>query len=195
VHPNERGASLLALTAAALLADHGIAAPPHPGAGDADKYARTPFQHPTAHNLSSAGLLMPVAMPRFMIHTHHRTIIYADLPSGRLRHGPGSDVPHNVFLLAENGIATLVRTDADGGYAEIKIRPEGPHAAELDTGILTAEGFAATLQIIRISDATPQTISLRGATLYLCAEPAGEVSLNRYGAGPWETFRLESDDT
>lgn len=191
LHPNELGASLLASAALDLLRDRGIVA-----AMTASR-APTPAEVgpvPVVHDLWGAAEPTAAEAPRLTIHTHHGTILYADLASGRLRHGPAATVPRNVFLIPEHGLAKLSRTGDGTEVFQVRVRPEGPFASSVDAGSLTREGFAATLEIVTADDlphAVPRGgFGLRGAGLFLCAEPAGDVSLNRINRDVWETFRV-----
>lgn len=201
-HPNELGATLLASAALALLREHGVVAntaPPPLGTAEPEVAPEAPG----AHDLWGAGEPPAAGVQRFTIYTYHGTILYADLRSGRLRHGPALTVPHNLFLIPEGGLVKLLRIGDDGGHFNVRVRPEGPFAVSATDKPLTAEDFVAALEMVASDDGRDDVprglphrrFALRGGAFYLCAEGGGDISLNRIDRDLWETFRVESAET
>jgi hypothetical protein len=161
----------------------------------------------SAHNLWGPVRSIPSQAPPLTIRTCHDTIIYADLGSGRLRHAPPAEVPRNLVLLCGRHRASsstpddiprlvvsqakLRRVNSDGVLFGVELRPEGPHVAQVDPGSITPEGMVCTFKVTFTEFATPLTLAIRGAGLYLCAELGGDVSLSRVAAGHWEHFSFE----
>ena len=111
---------------------------------------------------------------------------------GLVRHGPVSESPGATCIWFPAGDkATLMRSGANGRYFGVRFRPEGAIAAGVDAADLTADGFAPALDILIDSNPAQQTFALRGAGLYLCADPAGGISLSRLHQGPWEQFHAD----
>jgi hypothetical protein len=142
-----------------------------------------------AHDLWDSAQASPEARP-ITIHTAHGTILYADLLSGRVRHGPVPEAPRNLFLIAAGSKANMIRTGADGARFGVRLRPEGSLAPRTDRAPSNAEGFVPVFDMVATGDPGAGHFALRGSGLYVCADPTGEVSLSRPDPGPWEQFSV-----
>jgi hypothetical protein len=85
-----------------------------------------------------------------------------------------------------------MRINTEGVLCEVLLRPEGPHAAEAVPAALAPNGSVATLEIAATENPDRREYLIRGAGLYLCAEPDGQMTLSRVLGGPWESFRFEA---
>lgn len=129
------------------------------------------------------------------LRTIHGTVMYADLASGRVRHGKPGAAPANLFLDQGNGRANLVRVGAGGREFGVRLRPEGRHAASAQRQHETADRFVRTFEIVDVGDPERRTFGLRGAGLFVCAEIDGSVTLSRDRPGAWERFAVEPNET
>jgi hypothetical protein len=147
---------------------------------------------PKAHELRGPVPSLPPKVRPLTVRTFHETIVFADPRSGRLRHASGELAPRNLVLVAGSARAALMRINKEGVLCEVLLRPEGPHAGEALPAALAPNGSVATLEIAATEDLGRREYLIRGAGLYLCAEPDGQVTLSRVLGGPWESFRFES---
>ena len=131
---------------------------------------------------------------RKAIITIHGTVLYADLLTGRVRHGPEADVPKNLSLNQNGALVRLIRFDKRASLFGVRIRPEAPRDTPLP-GVdpawdLTPDGFADTFEVVTNGACPPGYFGLRAAGLFACAEPDGTFTLNRTQFNGWETFHL-----
>jgi hypothetical protein len=158
-----------------------------------------------AHDLGSPGneqpelALPPGANPR-TLRSCFGTILYADLKTGRVRHGPDASVPRNLFLVPTGDTALLTRACDDGKHVSVRMRPEGPRASKDGWTPWAGGGLARTFAMVTTGatvtteDHASKTFALRAAGLFLCAEANGELTLSRTEPGEWEQFSFEPDD-
>jgi GR25 family glycosyltransferase involved in LPS biosynthesis len=109
--------------------------------------------------------------------TAYGSVLYVDIASGELRHGPPESSPAN---------AILVRDGKRGRILHQEGASRAPIAFE-DDCCLTAE---RGLEIVELNN---ELVALKGYDLFLCAELDGRISLSRSQALLWESFQLESD--
>jgi hypothetical protein len=132
---------------------------------------------------SSRSSNRPTLVP-FRIYTTHGTVLYVDDAKGELRHGQETDVPLNLFLIAEESGCVMVHRGGSTTYGVVCfadgqwfIRPW-----------LEEQTPTVFVRCPVTSDTT--LVGLRAGPFFLCAEPNGEVSLNRLQCQAWERFSL-----
>jgi hypothetical protein len=129
------------------------------------------------------------------LRTIHGTVMYADIASGRLRHGKPGAAPANLFLDSGKGCANLVRVGVGGRKFGVRLRPEGPRAASAQRESETADKLVRTFEMVDVGDPERRTFGLRGAGLFICAEFDGSITLSRDAPGAWEQFAMEPTET
>jgi hypothetical protein len=134
-------------------------------------------------------ILAPGTVAR-TVHTGFGTILFADRNTGRIRHGPATAVPRNVFAIQLGAAVVLARARDNGGFVAVRLRPEVRDPAWGDRAPWTG-GFARTFTMIANGDPAAATFGLRAAGLFLCAEFDGECTLSRSQQAEWETFHFE----
>jgi Glycosyl transferase family 90 len=167
----------------------------HPEVAEALAALRGVSRESKPHDLWGPVRSLPPREQPLTVRTFLETIVFADLRSGRLRHAPREVAPRNVVLVAGGAGAALMRINTEGSLREVRLRPEGPHAAEAVPAALAPNGSVATLEIAATEDTDRREYFIRGAGLYLCAEPDGQMTLSRVQGGPWERFRFEASLT
>ena len=133
---------------------------------------------------------MPAQTDLRPILTYHDTLVFADIASGRLRHGPPGSSPRNVFLAASGGKAYLLYVTPDQGRYCIRVPKERQHLA----ANLTRFEPMPWIQGFRIVDGgalAKNAIALSYDSHFLCAELDGRITLSRPRIGLWELFRTE----
>ena len=185
-NPLDRRILSVKLHRIAVAAAHGYKGEEHQDTAQALVELRAVAEPMARDSLGSEETLPPGAQPH-IISTFHGTILYADPWSGLVRHGPPSDTPRNLYLVAAGGAANLFRQTADGRYFSVGLRPERPNAARA----LTSDSVVSSFDIEVLGAPSQQTLALRGAGLYLCADTDGRVSLSRIHLGPWEQFQTK----
>ena len=119
--------------------------------------------------------------------TCHESVVFADITSGRLSHGPPSTSPRNVFLVLSDGTRYLLHVAADGSRYCIRVPHErrGVAAEPVEAAsALWIQGF----KLVRVGVADEAAFALSHDGLFLCAEPTGQVTLSRTRPGLWERF-------
>ena len=142
-----------------------------------------------AHDLNGPAPLIPPQSDEIPLYTYHGTLAYADIKSGRLRHGQAATVPKNLFLAILGGEGVLVRVTATGQRRTIRLRPEGRFAGEADRSALNADGRAHRFTLVSAEGVSGGAVALRAAGMFLCADGSGELEFGRVKIGPWEQFR------
>ncbi len=142
-----------------------------------------------AQDLSGPPVLLPPATKLLPLYTNHGTRAYADMPTGRLRHGPAESVPHNLFTANVGGHVRLLRVTAGGQPRTVRLRPEGPLARDADQATLDADGLTDLFTAVSVEGASRADMAIEAAGMVLCAEPSGDLKLARKYIGAWEIFR------
>ena len=114
--------------------------------------------------------------------TCHGTVVYYDEEARRLRHGAVRDAPHNLRLYLRGGRPVLEFCRGDGGTFSINRTRNGRLGC--DPAARPEEG-GISFDTIPVFGTR---VAMRSCGLFLCAEPDGEVVLDRTALGPWETF-------
>jgi hypothetical protein len=116
-------------------------------------------------------------------------VIFADVDSGTLRHGPEASSPNNVMLADNEGTAYLFHTGPNGERHTVVVAPEGSGSDEVPTW----DQVPAEPQAFDVLPSVVQErvgFGLRSGGLLLCAEGDGRVILSRKTLGPWERLEL-----
>jgi hypothetical protein len=142
-----------------------------------------------AQDLNGPAVLLPPGTKLLPLYTSHSTLAYADMPTGRLRHGPADSVPHNLFMADAGGRVRLLRVTPTGQQWTVRLRPEGSLAGQADLAALDADGRVDVFTVAPAEGASTPVMGIRAAGMILCAEPPGELGLSRIHIGPWELFR------
>jgi hypothetical protein len=122
--------------------------------------------------------------------THLGTLVFLDVNSGALCHGPMLSSPQNVFLTRYHGGWHLVHSSGAVWFSEISVVP-GPAG----TPAQLRKSPSGSPQVWSIVPATGGGICLESSRIYLCAELEGAITLSRARAGPWERFLLRELET
>jgi hypothetical protein len=144
---------------------------------------------PLAEPLYGPDICLPSEATIGRVKTHWDTVIFADVDSSTLRHGPEASSPSNVMLAENEGTAYLFRTGSNGERHTIVVAPEGLGSDDEPDSDRTS----ARTQAFDVSHAEFQErvgFGLRSGGLLLCAEGDGRVTLSRKVLGPWERFEL-----
>lgn len=113
-------------------------------------------------------LVEPDGSPRFVLVTHHDTIVYFDWASMQLRHGPFGIVPFNLTVELGDGEAVLTASD---------------------------EGTETHRLVFQCEGADEDSIGLKRDHRYASAESYGLLRVDRTVMSDWETFGLMRCDT
>ena len=143
-----------------------------------DGPAASSVVHDLAVGGSDRAVSLPQAAQPLTMRTFFGTILYADLASGRIRHGASTEVPHNLFLVRQGNDATLVRMIGDNLYLNVALRTEGAHATQDDWKPWAGRGMVRTLSIERSHVGSNGIHALTGAGLFACAEHSGAFTLS-----------------
>jgi hypothetical protein len=125
------------------------------------------------------------------VKTHSGSVVFADINSGTLRHGPLESSPENVVLGANDGIAYLFYILPDGDRCTIGILPthDASKREAYATGFMTR---CRSFNVVSTEAGKRTVLGLRCCNLFLCAEGDGRITLSRNVLGPWEVFELFS---
>ncbi|MBS0641555.1 MAG: hypothetical protein JSS43_16940 [Proteobacteria bacterium] len=124
------------------------------------------------------------------LYTWQGTLAYFHEEAGVVRHGPPETVPHNLFCLLQGHKALLLRTTSDGAQELVQLHPEGPHA-NTDRWLPWTAGMTFDLDVHEAPDSPVRRFGLKGAGLFLCAEPSGRLTLSRLKQSQWEVFQCD----
>jgi hypothetical protein len=141
-----------------------------------------------AQDLSGPMILLPPGTKLLPLYTSHGTLAYADMPTGRLRHGPADSVPRNLFMVNASDNVRLLRVTSAGQQWTVRLRPEGPLAGQADHAALDADGRVDRFMVVPV-EGVAGAMGMRAAGMVLCAEPSGDLKLARIHIGGWELFR------
>jgi hypothetical protein len=120
------------------------------------------------------------------------TVLYVDVASGGLRHGPIESAPANAVFLAEPNTAAsghygyLVH-DTGAASAPIVCLPNGCHS------LSRAEGDKQTATALELIALERGLICFKAGDLFLSAFPDGRVLLNAPACSTWELFLASQD--
>jgi hypothetical protein len=124
--------------------------------------------------------------------TSWSTVVFADVDSGTLRHGPADSSPDNVMVADSRGTAYLFHVMPDGERYTVSVGPERRSADEdVDAGGASSAQIPERFQKFRVlwTEVDERFVfGLRSCGLLLCAEADGRVTLSRTVFGPWERF-------
>jgi hypothetical protein len=120
--------------------------------------------------------------PGVSLFTYWGTIVYLDLASRELRHGPVDRNPANTTYASDNAGGQLL-CEIAGSLWPITCRPD---RCQLIDGIGDGEPAACTL--LEPVPLHEQWIGLKADGLFLCAELDGRITLSRQACSAWESF-------
>jgi hypothetical protein len=123
--------------------------------------------------------------------TAHGTVMFVNLPSGELRHGPLAGSPPNVILVREGEQARL-RFVGKEGQQDIACFPEYSVILE-STNFQKDTTTAASGTVFSYVPAGDQRFSLSERGQFLTAELDGRITLSRAVHKEWETFHLQTE--
>ena len=193
IHPNATGSARLAAAAAAVLQVFEAGSSDGAGQPEALLDALGYSTRAVSRRLTTSGQDLWRPPPAISSSTQlitlltvHGTVVYADTENGRLRHGPASLVPWNLYAVMQRDSTVILCLRAESGLFSVGLGPGGPWAAGGDTTARVTE-----LELVQAADGGEPRFGFRAAGLYLCAEPWGDVALNRPHLGAWETFKAE----
>ncbi len=143
-----------------------------------------PTRKPFRETLYGPDLLLPPESRLGRLKTNRGTVVFADVESGTLRHGPDASSPKNVILADDKSTAYLLYLAPDGERYSVGVSPERRDA---DGG---SRAGAQAYHVISIGADGHLGFGLQSCGLLLCAETDGRVTLSRNVLGPWEWFEL-----
>jgi glycosyltransferase involved in cell wall biosynthesis len=120
--------------------------------------------------------------------TVHRSVLYVDIWTGELRHGPHLASPANVRLVSNGEHSEIVHTPATGGHVPIVCGADGCRTIDA-VGDPNAVREPTVLQQVALSDGW---IGLTAGDVFLSAMPGGRLKLASPACRAWESF-LPSD--
>jgi hypothetical protein len=121
--------------------------------------------------------------PPIRLFTFHGTVLYVDPASGELRHRTPDGEAINAGL-ALDGTCGQIICDVAGSAQPIVCA-----ADRCQTTDSSPRGNQTTIfEVIRLD---AQTVALKSAGVFLCAEPNGRVTLSRPRCSDWEEFRVD----
>lgn len=123
--------------------------------------------------------------PGTRLFTSWGTVLYVDVASGELRHGPIDRSPQNARFAA-NGADGQIMHEMAGSCRPIVF--PGDRSRTIDPG--ATGDRTPTPTIFESVPLREQWIGLKADGLFLCAEPDGRITLSRQACGAWERFRL-----
>ncbi len=130
------------------------------------------------------------------IYTAHGTILYVDESSGQLRHGNESEVASNVLFVPVDAGGRIVHCSGGNRY-EISYLADCSRSRLSMTESSDADKLSTSFEQVPIATNRGVTadapVGLKAGELYLCAEPSGQILLNRRHCHLWEQFRLVPD--
>jgi hypothetical protein len=118
--------------------------------------------------------------------TAHGTVLYVDVASGELRHGPPDDSPINVGLVSDGPSGQIVCETTKQPVVCLRDRCQTLESANKRDG-------SSTPTILEVVFLESGTVGLKAAGLFLCAEGDGRVTLSRPVCSEWENFRLSAN--
>jgi hypothetical protein len=129
------------------------------------------------------------AAPGARLFTAFGTVIYFDVPSGELRHGPVETSPTNAVYEADQnsprpGRLGWLMHDSPGSREPIICDPEGCRPTS-DVGRDRHPANATRLELIPLERGL---IAFRSEGLFLCAYPDGRIALSARICSTWECF-------
>src|ERR1700730_7681286 len=125
---------------------------------------------------------LPLA-PRVRLFTAWDTVLYVDIETGELRHGPNDRSPANAAFAVDGTHGQIVHEVA-GSYRPIVCFLDRCQPIER-VGNGDGEPAPTLFEAVQLPE---KRIGLRAGGLFLCAEPDGRVTLSRQACGPWESF-------
>jgi hypothetical protein len=135
-----------------------------------------------AENMPANPVLAGVQPKQIL--TSHGTVVFADLTTSRLRHGPLALSPANIFLAVDGQTAYLLSRRPDGTQRPISVHPA---VVPWQASNFAQDGEASTGEFC-VVNARGSAFGLARNGLFLCAEDDGQVTLSRQRLGPWELF-------
>jgi hypothetical protein len=129
----------------------------------------------------------PLAVKLGQVKTYWDTVIFADLETGALRHGPEIGSPNNVILAEDDGTTYLFRMIPDGHSYAMRITAE-----RRGTGETPIPDGSRAFRMRAVAGGERFVFGLQNGGLLLCAEADGRVTLSRSALGPWERFKLSA---
>jgi len=131
---------------------------------------------------------------RARLFTAFGTVLYVDVASGRLRHGPAETSPANAVFVAEPGWGQPDRKgrlmhDKGDSLEPIACLPDHCQAISSRKGSRKLEA-GTLLELVPLERGL---VALSAQDLFLMADPSGAVSLSRPVCSTWELF-LASED-
>jgi hypothetical protein len=134
-------------------------------------------------------VIVPPAVRRPHLLTTWGSVLYIDVVSGELRHGPLDSSPANAVFIAgppSNGEVRQGWIMHDVGEAlepVVCLADNSWTASRLDP-----TGGSVSPTIFQVTLAGHDRISLKSGNSYLCAEPDGRLTLSRTACSTWECF-------
>jgi Methyltransferase domain len=123
--------------------------------------------------------------------TSHGTVVFVDLTSGELRHGPLEANPPNVVLAREGERARLRFVGTDGPR-EIECRSEYSAIVGSERQRSSATAARAGSEFTYVAT-NGDEFGLTEHGQFLCAESDGRMTLSRITCQAWESFRLRTE--
>ncbi|MBV8401585.1 MAG: hypothetical protein JOZ17_23110, partial [Acetobacteraceae bacterium] len=118
---------------------------------------------------------------RTRLSTSWGTVVYVDVGSGELRHGPVDRSPANA-IFASDGAAGQIIQEIAGSSRPIACGADRCRAVDRASD---ANGTAAKFEPVPLNE---RWIGLKADGLLLCAEPDGRITLSRKACSAWESF-------
>jgi FkbM family methyltransferase len=131
----------------------------------------------------------PSGAPPIRLFTTWGTVLYVDVTSGQLRHGPVDRSPANVRF-ASNGADGRIMYEMAGSLRPTECLAD--HCRAIDR-VGNGDG-TATPTVFEAVALREQWIGLKADGLFLCAEPDGRVTLSRQVCSAWESFLPSGPD-
>jgi hypothetical protein len=111
------------------------------------------------------------------------TVLYVDVASEELRHGPVDRSPANARFAADGADGQIMYQTA-GSFRPIAFGVDRCRAIER-IGTSDEAASPAVFELVRLRE---QWVGLKADGLFLCAEPDGRVTLSRQACSAWESF-------
>jgi len=147
-------------------------------------------QSPDRENLLyGPDLWLPEGMELLPIFTHHGSVVFADVASGRLLHGRLEASPPNVVVAKLGGTGYLLHISPDRRRYCIRVPTEQQHEGPRPGPGASAASWTQAFQIVQVPGSGEDLFGLSHGGWFLCAEPDGRVTLSRRRIGLWELFR------
>jgi Glycosyl transferase family 90 len=152
---------------------------------DPARPSRAPFQDA----LYGQDVWLPLQAKLGRVKTSWGTVIFADMESGTLRHGPEASSPNNVLLADDESTAYLFHITPSGERYTIRIAPDNG-SLHARSSSQRSPGRSQALRVLPTIVEERSAFGLRSEGLMLCAESDGRVTLSRTVLGPWERFEM-----